>query len=520
MRVYDAFTIALLVAFLACALVGAGRWRLWSSVLSGGAAIACLLHLGVEHNRWQMAPAYLVLIAVLVSTAAMYRQPLRRWLASRKKARIALSLSAMGVLALSVVASWLFPLFELPHPTGPFAVGTTEFHFVDTTRAEPHTGSPVDRRELMVRAWYPATAGAHGKPVAYLPHAAAVGRAINNDHWPFGYPLMHLARVSTNSFARAPLPKGQDAYPVLVFSHGLSMGHAGQNTVLVEELASRGYVVFAIDHAHDGLATVFPDGRVALFSAESYDAADPEPSKELRREEDRLRDTLDAAALLALAKLAIREQPQESQMRRYWYEVWSQDQRFVLDQIQRLQSGELPSPFTGRLQLSRIGVFGMSFGGVAAARTCALDSRCKAGINLDGFGAVAIESPPHSMPFMYFSNGSISSNALFLDLDRGYRYFVKVRGAEHMDFSDAPLLSPLAKLTGASGPIDTSRMLALTNAYVTAFFDRHLLGKPAALLSGPSPAYPQVRFLVRAPTAGTSTPSDDNATAPQRLNSE
>ena len=208
MRVYDVFTLVLLAAFLACTLVGVERWRLWSSMLLGGAAIAGLVHLGIEHSRWQMTPAYLVLIAAWASTAAMYWQPLRRWLASRKKTRIALSLSAMVLLALSMVASWLFPLFELPHPTGPFAVGTTEFHFVDTARAEPHTASPVDRRELMVRVWYPATAGSPEQPAPYLPHAAAVGRAINNDHWPFGYLLGHLANVSTNALAQASLPKG------------------------------------------------------------------------------------------------------------------------------------------------------------------------------------------------------------------------------------------------------------------------------------------------------------------------
>src|SRR3989442_16016703 len=40
--------------------------------------------------------------------------------------------------------------------------------------------------------------------------------------------------------------------------------------------------------------------------------------------------------------------------------------------------------FTGRLDMMRVGVFGHSFGGAAAALFCHEDSRCKAGIDVDG----------------------------------------------------------------------------------------------------------------------------------------
>jgi hypothetical protein len=39
-----------------------------------------------------------------------------------------------------------------------------------------------------------------------------------------------------------------------------------------------------------------------------------------------------------------------------------------------------------------------------------------------------------------------------------------------------------------------ARALALTRAYLAAFFDQSLLGKPAGLLKGPAAEYPEAKF--------------------------
>lgn len=53
----------------------------------------------------------------------------------------------------------------------------------------------------------------------------------------------------------------------------------------------------------------------------------------------------------------------------------------VLDE---LASGVRHSPFAGRLDLDRVGLLGMSFGGATAAEVCHLQPGCRAAINLDG----------------------------------------------------------------------------------------------------------------------------------------
>lgn len=501
MRVFDLLTVALLAAAVLVALGRSVRARISAAALLVGAVASCAAHLAVEHSRWQMWPAYMVLGGALVAAALLSWRRVSDRLARRRRTGVVLVISGTIMLAVSVLASWAFPLVELPSPSGPFAVGTTQFHFVDASRPEMHTANPVDQRELMVRAWYPATVDASSKVAPYLPNAGRIAEALNEDQWPFGWVVSHLDLVSTHSFVDAPLSTQASDYPVLVFSHGLGMGYAGQNTVLLEELASRGYVIFSIEHAYDGLASVFPDGRMTTFIAEAYEAKDPEPSAELLSEAERLLNSQNTQEILDVLRKLMREQPQDMKLSRYWNDVWSADQRFVIDQIEKLANAQLPSIFAGHLQLDRLGVFGMSFGGSAAAVTCAADPRCKAGINMDGFRAVAIENPPQRSPFMYFSNGMMSLNAIFLDRDLNDRYFVQIRDSAHWDYTDIPLFSPLTKLGGDRGSIGTGRMLALTNIYVGAFFDRHLAGKPAVVPNAPSSDFPEVQLKAR--TAAT-----------------
>ena len=82
---------------------------------------------------------------------------------------------------------------------------------------------------------------------------------------------------------------------------------------------------------------------------------------------------------------------------------------------------------------------------------------------------------------------------------RGGGYFVQVPGMFHVNLTDIPYWSPLLSWLGVTGPIDGQRAHSIINAYSLAFFTRHLLGRPEALLDGLASQYLEVLFETRQP---------------------
>lgn len=79
----------------------------------------------------------------------------------------------------------------------------------------------------------------------------------------------------------------------------------------------------------------------------------------------------------------------------------------------------------------------------------------------------------------------------------GAGYLVLVPGAFHPNFSDLPLMSPLTRWLGITGPIDPHRAHTIVNAFSVAFFDRHLKGMAVPLLDRPAERFPDVVFESR-----------------------
>jgi hypothetical protein len=76
------------------------------------------------------------------------------------RCRLLFVLAPLGAAAAGVAAAQrAAPLpLERPfsRPAGPHAVGAEEHLWVDSSRAEPFTKDPADRRRMMVQIWYPA----------------------------------------------------------------------------------------------------------------------------------------------------------------------------------------------------------------------------------------------------------------------------------------------------------------------------------------------------------------------------
>lgn len=375
-----------------------------------------------------------------------------------------------------------------PAPTGPYAVGTVSRHLVDTARLENFTDAPDDHRELMVQFWYPAE-GTEGKEtVPYLPTNPDVRRAL------FAQLMMPPAKVDetmgtwhTRSVEGAAVSSKQKQYPVVLFSHGFG-GFRTQNVSQMEELASQGYIVVAIDHAFCAAVVEFPEGRLVKF-APSLMAAQTKPRDEVDK-------TFDGLALL-----------------------WGADASFVIDELEKINAAKA-DPLTGRLDLGRIGMFGHSFGGATSLQMCAKDARVKCGIDMDGlaYGDARREGVKHPAMIMHVVRDVADPALLAMSKMTEADYFALVKKMEadfdmiaksapdgyivtishmnHYNFSDFPYiaeLSPVSKsLIGDISPADGTKII---NGYVLAFFGKYLQGAGDGLLAPDAPQPEQVTFV-------------------------
>lgn len=471
MRPYEiAFLLTLIPGLLGLSL-RAGRSaspiRKWLLVAAFPAAILAALQVAVEGYRWQMIPAY-ALACVLAPVAIL------ELLRAARLAR-GWSLVGWGLLGAAVAAGLAFPMFQFPKPTGPYSVGTEALRLVDWNRRETLGGEPGRPREVMVQVWYPAQAQPGAQPARYISDPRLI-KAFRDSH---------LALVPTHSYLKAPAALAAGPFPVVIFSPSWQ-GQRSQNTFQVEELASHGFVVIGIDHPYSTAITLFPDGRIARAAPMEF--RDLSSDESLRR---------------------------SFEVNEYLIQIRAQDIEFVASQLNHLGSPGRPNQLDGHLDAERLGVFGYSFGGGAAAEACAMDKRFKAGIDMDGalFGPVATTGI--EQPFLFLDDGNdppwadlksanpvrrryarTEERDLLVErqtLQRRGGYRVKILGTEHINFTDTALFSPVRRITGA-GKIGARRAMEIINAYSVAFFEEYLKGNESALLHGPSPQFPEVRF--------------------------
>ena len=432
-----------------------------------------LAHFALEGYRWQMIPLYILTAALAALNlptlfkADSANEPPRGWGA-------AASFLTLGLLAVSTALPALLPVPRVAEPSGPFKVGTQTFVLTDANRRELYSGRD-EPRKFMIQVWYPAAPRPTDVRAPWMQNVDIFGPAIadylNLPH----YFLDHLALSKSPAFQNSPLAKSDQPFPVILFSHGWN-GFAAQNSAQMVELASHGYAIVALQHTYGAVVTVFPDGEVALNNPNALPKGMPEPGY------------TDAARLLV--------------------NQWAGDLAYALD-FMTAQNADAASPFHAALpQVSRAGVYGHSTGGGAAIQFCGTDPRCVAGLTEDAFMTPVsqeILDRGVKQPFFFLfsqswaDNVDSKNNRLFHEF-----YFhlpapapgATILGTRHYDFSDLPLLSPLAPQLGLKGPINGNLVVKILNDYLLAYFDQELKGIPSPIPFGPSADYPDLRWEI------------------------
>jgi dienelactone hydrolase len=194
-----------------------------------------------------------------------------------------------------------------------------------------------------------------------LPHAAAhFGSPGGQAQQLLKVPpdTVNWAAILTSGHQNAPAARAGGPFPVILFSPDL-LDPRTLDTTLVQDLASRGYVVVTIDDTYEASEVEFPGGRLVTSVFPGLVNLPPQ-------------------ALLALA-----EKDMAARVA---------DARFVVNELTALGAGhdpdaehrKLPAGLVGALDVGRTAMFGESFGGMTAAQAMYEDPRIRAGLDLDG----------------------------------------------------------------------------------------------------------------------------------------
>lgn len=369
---------------------------------------------------------------------------------------------------------------EAPAPTGNYAVGRMFMVWTDSSRRDPVDSTRL--REIPVWIWYPAEPAANAELQPVLPPVWQA-RRIETLTAKLG-PAVARAAGSLKVHARiaAPWQASASRRPVLLFTPGLGW-LASDYSVLLEDLASHGYVVVGL--ASPGFADVvrFGDGREVVRT------------------------------------LGIGEKIGTDQA------IVHADAASVLDRL-RAMAEDPHGLLHGRVDLTRIGAFGHSLGGTTALMLAARDSTIRAVVNIDGdpMGDVVgirphqplllissesptiAEAPPGIPPErlelmrqgLERSEQRRTDDWLHISAEARRAYRMRVLGAHHLDFEDAALFSSWLTTPKERwmrvGPIDGARALAVTAEAVRAFFDEQLGNDEQRSLDALTRRLPEIRL--------------------------
>lgn len=366
---------------------------------------------------------------------------------------------------------------RLPAPTGPHRIGLTTLYLTDPARRDPwEPAIPV--REVMVTVFYPART-VRGHPVAPQMTGDAAAVFADLDAAVHHLPKSGVNWAGTMTHAHTGAPAQPVPRPVLLYSPGGGDPRT-LGTHLAEELAGHGWVVVTVDHPGDAGEVAFPTamtGRKRVRPTVFRD--DPRKAPEIFR----------TAIGTRIA-----------------------DIHFVLDQLEVLAAGgnpdaagrPLPQDLGRALDLRRVGVYGHSAGGTAAAEAMYEDRRIDAAINLEGFLDHPAQTPgPGREGELYpVARYGVDRPLLLLETDgfpggaelerswsamlahpRGHTRRRRIGHAAHWVFTDyaamAPQLQAAGLMTpddrgGLVGAIDPAASVPAVRHHVRSFFARHL----------------------------------------------
>lgn len=280
-------------------------------------------------------------------------------------------------------------------------------------------------------------------------------------------------------------PEEKGSYPLVIFSHG-AFGYYESNYSTYAELAGNGYVVAALDHPHHSFFTEDTSGETVIVDTKFISDV------------MNINEKTDDGEIFELSHS--------------WLKLRVDDENFVLDTIKAAQDGydlddrwftaekENVVDVLSSIDTERIGLMGHSLGGASSVTVGRERSDIDAVVCLDGTmlgevkgyedGKNVYYDEPYPVPLLDFTKDTDYNEREQYKNEHGYPYvneyvaenaldcrIVSFADAEHMDFTDLPLISPFLGSMLGHGNVNSEEMMTEVNAIVLNWFNYYLKGE-------------------------------------------
>ncbi|WP_299436576.1 hypothetical protein [uncultured Maribacter sp.] len=224
MRLFEIITIILLSLVLIEKYVG--KYNNLKKALNIGLLAILVFHISTENIRWQMLPIYLLSIVQL--TLFFSKTTVRK-----KWMKIIGGILSFILILIGLTLSYVIPVFYLPKTNGKHLVGT---------RIENFTSNKNELGIVNIKAWYPIEKAGQQKDI----YSEQPTKSLDGVMGMPGILFSHLKLVKTGAYEVQEDIAAEQKLPLVIYAHGAASTNI-DNTALLQEIASHGFIVVAID---------------------------------------------------------------------------------------------------------------------------------------------------------------------------------------------------------------------------------------------------------------------------------
>lgn len=431
MRIFETIVILLGVVIMLLSMLKVKSYRRTTYVLLG---LFLLLYMIMEGLRYEVLSMILAITIIGIPTLSFIR--VRR-------------IFSMGIFIMMLSLIFIFPIYQMPTPTGNYDIGTKVYQINDTTRSEIY-GDTDTFRKFNVQIWFPFEKTNEKERAPWLLDQEVTSQALSRD---FGFPgflLNQTQYVESNSYLDADFTE-EKTYPVVILSHGWS-GTKYLHSDLGEMFASEGFIAVSIEHTYGSVASVI-DNEVIF------------------KQDD---------ALTAFKDGQLGLESNTRLMMTYGLDVIS-----TIDYLELLNN-DPDDIFYQHLDLNHIGAVGHSTGGGGVIYASLMDQRIKAIIGLDAWVEPIreiLEMDSLNVPSLFLRSEAWEegpNNDVLLpmiDASTEDTSLYRIKGTTHYDFAMVYMYTSLAKPIGFSGSIETHTMIDIMFSSHLSYFNEYLKNK-------------------------------------------